>query len=359
MKAAVCYEFGKPLVIEEIEIDPPQAGEVNVKLVACAICQSDIHAIGGAWGGPLPVVYGHEAAGIVQDVGPGVTYARPGDNVVVSLIRSCGRCYFCAQGEPHVCETTFTLDVESRLKTKQGRAIHQGLRAGAFAEHVVVEESQVVRIPVDMPLDSAALLACAVITGVGAVVNTARVPLGSSVVVIGAGGVGLNSVQGAALSGAHPIIAIDLLNGKLEAAKAFGASHAVNPEAEDAIECVRSLTQGRGADYVLVTAGSAKAIELGMGLLRRAGTLVVVGMPPSGVKAEIEAVDLVHNGQRILGCKMGATRLRVDVPNLVESYRQGRLKLDELITARYPLAKINEAITDAKREETLRNVIVF
>ena len=178
-------------------------------------------------------------------------------------------------------------------------------------------------------------------------------------VVIGVGGVGLNSVQGAVLSGAYPIIAIDLLNGKLEAAKAFGASHAVNPEAEDAIESVRSLTQGRGADYVIVTAGAAKAIERGMGLLRRAGTLVVVGMPPSGVKAEIEAVDLVHNGQRILGSKMGATRLRVDVPNLIERYRQGRLKLDELITARYPLEKINEAIADAKREATLRNVIVF
>ncbi len=219
MKAAVCYEFGEPLVIEEIEIDPPQTGEIKVKLAACAICHSDIHYMEGAWGGVLPAVYGHEAAGIVEVVGPHVSLVKPGDFVVVSLIRSCGRCYFCAQGQPHMCEASFPLNDESRLHTSQGQPIQQGLGTGAFAEYVVVHESQVVQIPETVPLDSAALLACGVITGLGAVTNTAQVPAGSSVVVIGTGGVGLNSVQGAFLSGAQTIIAMDLVDSKLEAAK--------------------------------------------------------------------------------------------------------------------------------------------
>lgn len=359
MKAAVCYEFGKPLVIEEIEIDPPRTGEVKVKLASCAICYSDIHYMEGAWGGTLPAVYGHEAAGIVEEAGPGVNQAKPGDRVVVSLLRSCGRCFFCAQGNPNMCETVFPLDRERRLRGKNGQAIFQGLRTGAFAEYVVVEQSQVVPITDEIPFDCAALLSCGVITGLGAVVNTARVPTGSSVVVIGTGGVGLNSVQGAALAGAQPIMAIDISAAKLETARTFGATHSVNPKQEDAGEAVRALTQGRGADYVFVTVGSAAAIEQGLGLLRRAGTLVVVGMPASGIKAEIEAVEFANNSQRMLGSKMGSARLNVDIPKLVALYRQGRLKLDQLITARYPLDDINLAIAESKRGEALRNMIVF
>jgi Zn-dependent alcohol dehydrogenase len=225
--------------------------------------------------------------------------------------------------------------------------------------YVIVDQSQVVQIPAEMPLDSAALLACGVITGLGAVVNTARVPAGSSVVVIGTGGVGLNSIQGAFLSGAQPIIAIDRVQSKLEAARSFGATHTVNSTEENPLEAVRSLTQGRGADYVFVTVGSIKAMEQGLTLVRKAGTLVIVGMPASGAKLQIEAVDLADNSQHILGSKMGSTRLHLDVPKLVELYRQGRLKLDELITARYPLEEINEAIAAVKRGEALRNVIVF
>lgn len=359
MKAAICYEFGKPLAIEDIDIDPPQAGEIKVKLAACAICHSDIHAIEGAWGGSLPVVYGHEAAGIVEMVGTGVTLAKPGDHVVVTLIRSCGRCYFCAKGDPHLCEGTFALDQESRLHTKSDRSIHQGFRTAAFAEYVVVDQSQVVPVPEQLPLESVSLLACGVITGLGAVVNTAKVPSGSSLVTIGAGGVGLNSIQGAALSGAHPIIAIDVSNNKLEAARAFGATDTINSKKQDAQAAVRALTQGRGADYVFVTVGSTQVVEQGMGLLRRGGTLVIVGMPPVGAKAEIEAVDIADKSQHILGSKMGSTRLRVDVPKLVEFYRQDRLKLDELISNRYPLEEINEAIASVNRAEALRNVVVF
>jgi Zn-dependent alcohol dehydrogenase len=359
MKAAICYQFGQPLVIEEIEIDPPQRGEIKVKIAACAICHSDIHAIEGAWGGILPAVYGHEAAGTVTEIGAGVNLVKPGDPVVVSLIRSCGRCFFCNRGEPHLCETTFALDEGSRLRTLTGQAVKQGIRTGGFAEYVVVDQSQAVPIPAAMPLDSASLLACGVITGFGAVTNTARLPAGSSVVVIGCGGVGLNSIQGAALSGAQPLIALDLVESKLVAAKRFGATHTLNPAEAEPLTVVRSLSQGRGADYVFITVGSARAIEQGLTLLRRGGTLVIVGMPASGVMIGVEATNFANDSQRILGSKMGSTRLPVDVPKLVELYQQGRLKLDELITARYPLEEINQAIAAVNRGEALRNVIVF
>ena len=361
MKAAVCREFGKPMVIEDIDIDPPRIGEVMVKLSACAICHSDILYMEGAWGGAenLPAIFGHEAAGVVEALGSGVAGLASGDHVIVSLIRSCGHCYYCARGDQHLCETKFPLDRESRLRDRDSQPVFQGLRTGAFAEYSVVDQSQVVRIPEALPFDSASLLACGVITGLGAVVNTAKLVSGSSAVVIGTGGVGLNSIQGAALSGANPVIAIDLVESKLEAAKAFGATHAIDPTAESALETVRSLTGGRGADYVFVTVGSVKAIEQGLDMLRRAGTLVIVGMPPSGMTAALEAVTFASNGQRILGSKMGSSRLAVDVPKLVMLYEEGRLKLDELISARYSLDGINRAVAAVNRGEALRNVIIF
>ena len=359
MKAAVCYEFGKPLVIEEVVLDPPQANEVRVKLAACAICHSDILYMDGGWGGTLPAIYGHEAAGVVTEVGSGVTLAQVGDLVVVTLIRSCGRCFYCDKGEPQLCETKFRLDREGVLHTPDGKPILQALRTAAFAEEVVVHESQVVGIPANMPMTSASLMACGVITGYGAVVNTAQIAAGSSVVVIGTGGVGLNSVQGAALSGASPLIALDLVPSKLDTAKAFGATHAVNAGDADAIAQVKALTNGRGADYVFVTVGSGKAIDQGLAMMRQGGTLVLVGMPAYGVKLTLEAADFAGSEQHIMGSKMGSTRLRVDVPKLVALYKDGRLKLDELVTKQYPLEEINEAVAAVKRGEALRNVIVF
>jgi Zn-dependent alcohol dehydrogenase len=360
MKAAVLYGFGQPLVVEDIEIDAPKEGEIKVKLAACAICHSDIHAIEGAWGGSLPVVYGHEAAGVVDEVGAGVVRVAPGDQVVVTLIRSCGRCYHCARGDLHICESTFALDAESRLRTRDGDTVRHGIKTGAFAEYVIVDQSQAIPVPEEVPLDSASLLACGVITGLGAVVNTAGVEAGSSVVVIGSGGVGLNSIQGAMLCGAHPIIAADLLDTKLEAARKFGASHTINLSQTDAPEnLVREYTSGRGADYVFITVGSGEAVEQGMTMTRRGGAVVVVGMPPSGVKAAFEVESLAYDSRRILGSNMGSARPGVDIPYLVRLYLSGRLKLDELITARYPLQGINEAISAVKQGKALRNVIVF
>jgi len=245
------------------------------------------------------------------------------------------------------------------LVDKAGERVIQGLNTGAFAEYVIVDQSQVVVIPDEIPLDSASLLACGVITGLGAVTNTAEVPAGASVVVIGNGGVGLNSLQGADLSGAYPIIAIDLNDSKLEAAFEFGATHAINPMRDDAVEQVRALTHGRGAEYVFVAAGSGPAIDQGLQLIGPTGTFVMVGMPPVGVKTELELVDIASAAQTIKGSKMGSARLQTDIPKLVDLYQNGRLKLDELITGRYPLEKINDAIESARNGEALRNVIIF
>jgi Zn-dependent alcohol dehydrogenase len=359
VRAAVCRAHGSPLQVEDLVLDPPQAGEVRVRVAACAVCHSDIHFAEGAWGGKLPAVYGHEAAGVVAEVGDGVTTVQPGDRVVVSLLRSCGRCTSCARGEPYLCRTKFPIDREGRLHTKDGERVYVAMKTGAFAEEVVVDPTQLAVVPDSMPLDVASLLACGVITGLGAVTNTAAVPVGSSVVVIGTGGVGLNSVQGALIAGARPIVAVDLSPAKLVTAEAFGATHGLDPAACDPVAEVRRLTAGRGADYVFVTVGSTQAIELGLTLLASGGTLVVVGLPASGATFGVVAVDFAGDGQRIIGSNMGSTRLGLAVPMLVDLYQRGRLKLDELITGRYPLGQINEAIAAVGDGSTLRNVIVF
>ena len=315
MKAALCHEFGRPLVIEEVEIDPPGAGEVQVRLAACAICHSDLIYADGGWGGPLPAIYGHEAAGVVEATGPGVQLVEAGDHVVVTLIRACGHCFFCQNGAQTVCPTPFARDERPHIRTRDGAGVHQGLRTAAFAEVAVVDESQVVAIPKTIPLDSASLLACGVITGLGAVVNTARVPPGSSVAVVGTGGVGLNCVQGARLAGADPIVALDLAETKREAALRFGATHAIDAAAPDVRAQVEACTAGLGADYVFVAAGNTRAVELGLRLMRLAGTTVLVGMPPDGESTGIEITAFAGGSHRIIGSKMGSTRLRVDIPS--------------------------------------------
>lgn len=359
MKAAVCRTFGAPLEIEELRLDPPEAGEVNVRVEACAICQSDVDYARGVWGGTLPAVYGHEAAGVVQEIGPEVSGLRPGDRVVVSLLRSCGRCFFCARGESHLCELEFPADRRGRLRTEAGEPVLQAMHTGAFAEEVVVDESQVVVFPSSLSFEAASLLGCGVVTGIGAVIDRAAVTEGSRVVVFGTGGVGLNAVQGAVLAGAEEVIAVDTMQAKRDAALRFGATRIVDPAATDPALQVRALTDGRGADYAFVTVGRADVIEQGLASVRRGGTVVVVGMPASGATFNVVAVDLVHDDLRIVGSKMGSARLADAVPRLVELYEEGRLKLGELISARYSLEQINEAIATASDGTTLRNVIVF
>jgi S-(hydroxymethyl)glutathione dehydrogenase/alcohol dehydrogenase len=358
MKAAVCREFKKPLVIEDIKLAEPGPNDIKVKIKACGICHSDIHYIDGAWGGTLPAVYGHEGAGIVEEVGRNVRHVKKGDHVVVTLVRFCGVCAPCAAGNQVLCEGSFDLSAKSPLTGKNGKPITHGLGTGAFAEFVVVDASQAVAIPKDMPFAPASLIGCAVVTGIGAVVNTAGVTAGKSVAVIGTGGVGLNSIQGAALAGASPIIAIDVSPVKLKAAKRFGATHGVLAKGDVAKE-VKALTDGRGADYVFVTVGAKPAIEQAFKLARRRGSVVLVGMPASGTSATFDPVYLAYDEQRIIGSRMGSTRLQIDVPKIVELYKQGRVKLDELVTRTYPLSQINEAMDAVVQGKALRNVIVF
>jgi S-(hydroxymethyl)glutathione dehydrogenase / alcohol dehydrogenase len=361
MKAAVCRTFGSPLEIEDLRLDPPETGEVRVGLSACAICHSDIAFAEGAWGGTLPAVYGHEAAGVVQAVGPRVTAVQPGDRVVVSLLRSCGWCFFCVRGDWHLCEQEFPADRKAKLRTGDGESVHQAMHTAAFAEEVVVDQSQLAVVPPSLSLEVASLLGCGVITGVGAVLDRAAVTAGSSVVVIGTGGVGLNAVQGAVLAGADQVVAVDTSPYKRDVAVNFGATHTVDPTAGDPVSEVRGLTGGRGADYAFVTVGRGDVIEQGLGYVRRGGALVAVGMPASGETFNVVAVDFVHDDVRILGSKIGSGsgRLADAIPRLVRLYEEGRLKLDELITARYPLERINEAIAAASDGTTLRNVVVF
>ena len=359
MKAAVCREFGKPLVIEDVQIAKTGPGEVRVKVAAVAICHSDISYADGAWGGTLPAIYGHECAGVVEEVGDGVTTVKVGEHVVVTLIRSCGHCHGCSMGNPVTCTTQFPLDAKSPLTDKDGKSIVQSMRTGGFAEKVLVHESQCVAVPTNIPFSSASLLACGVITGFGAVTNTAKVPAGSHVVVIGTGGVGLNSIQGAHVSGARTVIAIDVVDSKIEAAKGFGATHGINSKSEDVAARVLEITGGHGADYVFVTVGVKSAFDSSYGMLAKGGSTVLVGMPASGVMSEIDPGTMAAYSQNILGSKMGSARIQVDIPNLVDLYGQGRVKLDELVTKTYPIEQINEAIDAVKRGEALRNVIVF
>jgi Zn-dependent alcohol dehydrogenase len=360
VKAAVCRKFGAPLEIEDVALDPPSGNEVKVRIKACAICHSDLHLAAGEWGGGLPAIYGHEAAGVVEEIGEHVRNLKVGDPVVVTLIRSCGTCPSCEQGNYGSCETRFPLDQQSPLRAaNDGETISQGLRTGAFAEYALVESSQVVAVPDDLPFDRAALLACGVITGFGAVANTAKVPEGASVVVIGTGGVGLNSVQGAVICGARTIIAVDVSDTKLEAARRFGATHGLNSAKVDLRKRVTALTDQRGADFVFVTVGAKEAADQAYTLLAPSGTAVMVGLPALGVKSEFDVLIFTSGSRRILGSTMGASNIQTDIPKLIDLYRQGRLELDGLITARYPLEEINEAIASVHRGEAIRNIIEF
>jgi S-(hydroxymethyl)glutathione dehydrogenase / alcohol dehydrogenase len=352
-RAAVCHRLGEPFAIEEVSLADPREGEVRVRLEACAICHSDVAYADGAWGGSVPTVLGHEACGLVAEAGPGVASLRTGQRVVVSLVRYCGACSRCRAGEPALCAGAFDLDVRSPIALAGGGRVEQGLRCGAFADEVVVHASQAVPVPRHLPAASLCVLGCAVLTGMGAAERAGSVRPGDTVAVIGAGGVGLNAIQGAVIAGAARVIAIDVAGEKLAAARTFGATEVVNARSADPAPAAGAV------DVVIATAGSARAVEHGLALLRRGGTLVVVGMPAGGEEARFDPTQLAHDGMRIVGTKMGAARPADDIPRLVALYEDGRLRLDELVTATYPLERINEAAGAMRRGEAIRNVIVF
>ncbi|HIM62718.1 MAG TPA: Zn-dependent alcohol dehydrogenase [Dehalococcoidia bacterium] len=356
------YESFQPLVVEELELDAPHEHEVLVKLTASGVCHSDLHYMKGDREHPLPVVLGHEGAGIVEEIGPGVTYAQPGDHVVLSFVPTCGHCSYCVKGRQNLCEARYQLqgkmlDGTTRLHNSAGDVHHfNGL--STFGEYAVVPEDSLVKIREDAPLDRVALIGCGVPTGVGAVINTAKVKPGSSVVVIGAGGVGLNVVQGAVLAGAEAIIAVDIFGDKLEHALQFGATHLVNAATEDLVEKVRDITRGEMADYAFEVIGSVDAINQAMATTKRGGTTVVVGVAPKGAELTIDP-DFLHLDRVLMGCTYGSVYPRADMPMLVDLYMARRLKLDELITATFKLDQINTAFEALDQGEVARSIIRY
>lgn len=358
IKAAVCHEFGAPLLIENINLRAPETGEIEVTLGACAICHSDISYAEGAWGGTLPAVYGHEAAGRITALGPNVAGLKIGDVVVVTLIRACGDCVPCASGSPATCATPFNGD-KGPISTDTGGVLHQAMACGAFAEKVVVHHRQVVKLPDDIAMDAAAMLACGVITGVGAVVNSAGLRAGQNAVIIGAGGVGLNAIQGARIAGAANIIAIDMHEDKLDIAMEFGATHGILATSGAPWKMVRKITKSRMADAVFVTVGAIPAYDTAPRYLARGGRVIMVGMPHGNEVATYSPVMMAAVSQGLIGTKMGDVVIARDIPWMVDLYQQGRLKLDELISGHWRLDQINDAIADTKAGKARRNVIMF
>ncbi|WP_120634353.1 Zn-dependent alcohol dehydrogenase [Ruegeria sp. EL01] len=358
IKAAVCRAFNEPLVIEEVRLAAPGTGEVEVTLDAVAICHSDISFADGAWGGFLPTVYGHEAAGVITAIGDAAGEFKVGDPVVVTLIRACGSCPSCAGGKPTICETPYDT-IKGPLQTADGEPLQQAMACGAFAEKVVVSHRQIVKIPESLPKDLASLLSCGVITGVGAAVNAAGLRPGQDVVVIGAGGVGLNAIQGARIAGARRIVAVDMTENKLEIAKEFGATHGVLGSLKEPWKAAYKALGRRGADAVLITVGAIPAYEQAPRYLGPGGKAIMIGMPHSGDEARYEPVILAALGQGLVGSKMGDVVIQRDIPWMIDLYEQGRLKLDELISGRWSLDQINDAIKDTKSGSAKRNVIIF
>ncbi|MDF3838735.1 Zn-dependent alcohol dehydrogenase [Cupriavidus basilensis] len=361
MKAAVLHQPKTPLVIEDVAIGKPGPREVLLRTAAVGVCHSDLHFLDGAYPFPMPVVLGHEAAGVVEQVGAEVRTVKPGDHVITCLSAYCGHCEHCLTGHLSLCvepDTKRREGEEPRLLAKGGSGtMNQFLNLSAFAEQMLVHEHALVAIRPEMPLDRAALIGCAVTTGVGAVVHTARVSPGETVAVIGCGGIGLATINGAAIAGAGRIIAIDRVPGKLELARKFGATDVINAADVDAVEAVRELTRG-GVHHAFEAIGLKQTTEQAFAMLRRGGTATVIGMIAPGVKIEIKGTDFLAE-KRIQGSLMGSNRFPVDMPRLVDFYLSGKLRLDELISRRMPLENINEAFDELRRGELARSVIMF
>lgn len=362
VKAAVLYEAKKPLVIENVELDAPKEGEVLVRMASAGVCRSDYHAMVGEWTVPLPIVLGHEAAGVVEAVGPGVTLSKPGDHVILNFRPNCGWCKYCVNGRPVLCNGSDTprfgmFDGTSRVHRGE-QTINVYARLGSFAEYAVVPQSAAVPVRKDMPLDRASLIGCSVTTGVCSVTNAAKVTPGSSVVVVGCGGVGLSVITGAVLAGADQIIAVDTLENKLAYAREFGATHVVDASSGDTVAKVLEITKG-GADYAFDAFGSARTIEQCYDSVHLGGTVVVVGMAPETEKIEINALSLPRSEKVIMGTWYGSARPWVDLPKIVDLYLEGKIKVDEMLTRSYPLAQINEAYDALEKGENARAILTF
>lgn len=358
MRAAVLREPGEPVTIESVEIDDPLAGEVLIRTAAAGVCHSDLHFVEGLYATTLPCVPGHESAGVVEAVGPHVTYIAPGDHVITCMSAFCGVCRNCTSGRSVLCESTETWRgpaARPRLSSG-GESLTQLYNLGSYAEQMLVHERACVKIRPDMPLDRAALIGCAVMTGFGAVTNTAQIPVGSTVVVIGCGGIGLSAINGAAVAGAARVIAVDVSEAKLERSLTFGATDTIDASHADPVAEVRRLTGG--ADFAFEAVGLKHTAEQAYEMIRYGGTAVVIGMVPQGQKLEINAEDLLME-KTLTGSNMGSNRFREDMPRLVDFYLDGRLHLDAMVSRRVALDELNDAFDDMRAGRVARSVIVF
>jgi alcohol dehydrogenase len=364
MGAKPPYAQSRPLAIETLDLAPPGPGEVLVRIAAAGLCHSDLSVINGDRPRPTPMALGHEAAGVVEALGEGVTDLAPGDHVVLVFVPSCGHCAPCAEGRPALCEPgaaangAGTLLSGARRLTRNGAAIHHHLGCSVFAEYATVSRRSLVKIDPAVPLDEAALFGCAVLTGVGAVVNTAQVRAGASVAVVGLGGVGLASLLGALAAGARQVVAIDLADTKLELARALGATQVFNAGAADCVEAVRAATGG-GVEFAFELAGSVRALELAYRITRRGGTTVTAGLPPPTATFPLPAVNLVAEERTVKGSYIGTCVPSRDVPRYIDLHRQGRLPVDRLMTGRLALEDINHGFDLLNEGRAVRQVVVF
>ena len=359
MKAAVFHGVGQPMTLEDVQIEKPQRREVLVRTSVAGLCHSDLHFIEGKYPTPVPAILGHEAAGTVEAVGEDVTHVKPGDHVVTCLSVFCGHCEYCTTGRQVLCSNTAVKmppGAARRLRWK-GEHLNQFLNLSAFAEQMLVHENAVVKVRPDMPMDLAALLGCGVLTGYGCVTHSARVEPGSTVAVIGCGGVGLSTVSAARLAGAGRIIAVDKDPSKLEMAKLFGATDGVDAGDADMVGKVVEMTQG-GVHHAIECVGLKQTTEDAFRMLRPGGTATIVGMIPVGVKVELHGFDFLRE-KRIQGSLMGSNHFRVDIPRLIDFHLQGRLQLERLISSRLRLDQVNEGFAALQRGGIARSVIEF
>ncbi len=363
-RAVICRELNRPVVVEQITVDSPKRGEVLIKLAACGVCHSDLSATNGTIPLKLPLILGHEAAGEVLAVGEDVDMVAPGDHVVSSFIYMCGRCRFCAMGRPVLCinqtkALTTLPDGTLRTRDARGEALNIFSGCGVMAEYATLSVENIVKIDPAIPLDCAALVGCAVTTGVGAVFNTARVTPGSTVAVLGCGGIGLNVIQGAHIAGARRIIAIDTLETKLEMARKFGATDVLSSRAgDDLVKPIKKLTDG-GADYAFECVGSGELAGLAYKLIGRGGVAVVVGVAKPTDSTSVRTMTLPFEEKTLTGSYFGSCVPRIDFPRLLSLYMSGRLKLEELITHRYGIDDAPQAFADLESGKNARGVIAF
>jgi alcohol dehydrogenase len=364
MGAPTPYAKSKPLAIEEVELDPPCQGEVLVRIGAAGLCHSDLSVIDGNRPRPTPMVLGHEAAGVVEKLGPGVDDLKVGDHVVMVFVPSCGHCLSCAEGRPALCEPgaaangAGTLLSGQRRLHRNGGKLHHHLGVSAFAEYATVSRRSLVKVDRELPLEEAALFGCAVLTGVGAVINTAKVSAGSSVAVIGLGGVGLSSLLGAMAVGARRIVAVDLSNDKLGLARQLGATDTFNPGQAGAIEEIKQATAG-GVEFAFEMAGSVRAMELAYKITRRGGTTVTAGLPPPDHTFALPQVNLVAEERTVKGSYIGTCVPSRDLPRYIELYKRGRLPIDRLMSGRLKLEEVNLGFDRLHEGKAVRQVVTF